>query len=101
MRWPSPPLPPVTSATAPFKSIVFSSREGFGHRRIDQRARIAAQGEARLIADDLGHKHDGHLFLWADPKHGRGGAAPGICPERARLASLSDIDGDATAEREA
>src|SRR5947209_19175345 len=100
MRWPSPPLPPVTSATAPWRSIVFSLYEGFGHRRIDQRAQIAAQGEARLAADDLRHKHDRHFFLRVDPERGRGGAAPGISAERARLARLCDIHIDAAAERE-
>src|SRR2546421_10032986 len=101
MRWPSPPLPPVTSATAPWRSIVFSLYEGFGHRRIDQRAQIAAQGEARLAADDLRHKHDRHLFLRIDAERRRGGAAPGICAERAGQACLCYIDVDATAEREA
>src|SRR5712671_4255653 len=101
IRCPSPPLPPVINATAPLNSISFLLREGFGHRRIDQGAQVAAQGQARLAADHLGHEHDRQLFLRVDPEGGRGGAAPEILAEPAWQAGFGDLYVDPAAEREA
>src|SRR5580700_1892354 len=57
--------------------------ERVGHRRVDQRAQVPAQRQARLAADHLGREHDGQLFPGVDPEGGRGSATPEIFAKRA------------------
>src|SRR5215472_8849918 len=76
-------------------------RERFGHRRIDQGAQVAAQGQSCLAADHLGHEDDRQLFPGIDPEGGRRGTTPEIFAERAGQAGLGDVDVDPAAERKA
>src|SRR6516225_191815 len=59
MRWPSPPLPPVTSATAPLRSMrrLLHSSRGVAAERVE--AAGMDQFARQLMPDDLlGHTAD-------------------------------------------
>ena len=101
VRRPSPPLPPVTSATAPLSSVSLLLTRTTRSSLNDQGAQVSAQCLARLAEDHLGHEDDGQLFFRIDPERGPGSTAPEILAERAWQAGLGYIDGDGAAERKA
>src|SRR5579862_8133139 len=68
MRWPSPPLPPVTSATAPRSSTGVLPRSGGGAATKRVEAVGVDQLARQLVPDDvLGHAADLDQRVEVDP----------------------------------
>src|SRR5689334_22352649 len=93
MRCPSPPLPPVTSATAPFRSMMllpsFASALGPGAAHVDE-----PPGIRHLADGDLDHRGARPLDRGADlvlELGRRGGADAGRAEQRRKLGEIGIV----------